>query len=91
MSARSGPSITETCTIAPKHRAASIHEEIDVAGRFTCPNTLRLALRHSGVSTFTSLAEKLPSLAITAIERKLAHSGVILETVIRYIQYLSAL
>jgi hypothetical protein len=54
-----------------------------VAGRFTCPITLRLALRHSDLSSFTWLAEKLPSLAITAIERKLPHSGVILKTVIR--------
>jgi hypothetical protein len=35
------------------------------------------------LSSFTWLAEKLPSLAITAIERKLPHSGVILKTVIR--------
>jgi hypothetical protein len=32
-----------------------------------------------------SLAEQLPPLAITAIERILLHRGVILETVIRYI------
>ena len=37
-----------------------------------------------------SLAEKLPSLAVSAVERMLPDSGVILEAAIRYIQHLAA-